>query len=81
MTTRSWLIGAFCALGLAAAASAQTTMKINVSAAQNSHHGVGIDVFAIVEQDMYPCPVDAPLPIARRTRNYLGSCGIPSVRF
>ena len=46
MTTRSWLIGAFCALGLAAAASAQTTMKINVSAAQNSHHGVGIDVFA-----------------------------------
>ncbi len=43
---------------------------------------LGIDVFAIVEQDMYPCEVDAPpLPIAKRTRNYLGSCGVPSVRF
>jgi len=42
---------------------------------------LGIDVFAIVEQDMYPCAVDAPLPVAQRTRNYLGSCGVPSVRF
>lgn len=42
---------------------------------------LGVDVFAIVEQDMYPCEFDAPLPIATRTRNYLGSCGIPSVRF
>ena len=42
---------------------------------------LGIDVFAIVEQDMYPCSVDAPLPIAQRTRKYLGSCGVPSVRF
>jgi inosose dehydratase len=42
---------------------------------------LGIDVFAIVEQDMYPCAIDAPLPIAQRTRNYLGSCGVPSVRF
>jgi inosose dehydratase len=42
---------------------------------------LGIDVFAIVEQDMYPCEVDAPLPIAQRTRSYLGSCGVPSVRF
>lgn len=40
-----------------------------------------IDVFAIVEQDMYPCAPDTPLPIAQRTRNYLGSCGIPAVRF
>ena len=29
---------------------------------------LGIDVFAIVEQDMYPCAVDAPLPIAQRTQ-------------
>ncbi|GAA1479988.1 sugar phosphate isomerase/epimerase [Gordonia sinesedis] len=43
--------------------------------------GLDIDVFAIVEQDMYPCSPDAPLPIAQRTRNYLGSCGIPAVRF
>jgi inosose dehydratase len=42
---------------------------------------LGIDVFAIVEQDMYPCAVDAPLPIAQRTRKYLGSCGIPAVKF
>jgi inosose dehydratase len=42
---------------------------------------LGVDVFAIVEQDMYPCAVDTPLPIARRTRSYLGSCGVPSVRF
>jgi inosose dehydratase len=30
---------------------------------------------------MYPCAVDAPLPIAQRTQKYLGSCGVPSVRF
>ena len=41
----------------------------------------GVDVFAIVEQDMYPCPVDQPLPIAQRTHTYLASCGGPSVRF
>ena len=27
-----------------------------------------VDLFAIVEQDMYPCPPDQPLPIAERTR-------------
>jgi inosose dehydratase len=42
---------------------------------------LGIDVFAIVEQDMYPCPPDTPLPIAQRTRRYLGSCGVRSIRF
>ncbi|MBX7449331.1 sugar phosphate isomerase/epimerase [Mycolicibacterium sp. 3033] len=42
---------------------------------------LGIDVFAIVEQDMYPCDVDAPLPIATRTRAYLASCGVPAVTF
>ncbi|MFF4008240.1 sugar phosphate isomerase/epimerase family protein [Streptomyces sp. NPDC001717] len=36
---------------------------------------LGVDLFAIVEQDMYPCPPDRPLPIARRTRDYLRSCG------
>ena len=41
----------------------------------------GIDVFAIVGQDMYPGEVHAPLPIAKRTRRYLGSCGVPSVKF
>lgn len=37
--------------------------------------GLGIDLFAIVEQDMYPCPPDQPLPIARRTRRLLRGCG------
>ncbi|MFE9794713.1 sugar phosphate isomerase/epimerase family protein [Streptomyces goshikiensis] len=36
---------------------------------------LGVDLFAIVEQDMYPCPPEKPLPIARRTRSYLRSCG------
>jgi inosose dehydratase len=42
---------------------------------------LGVDVFAIVEQDMYPCPPDVPLPIARRTRTYLGGCGARSIQF
>jgi inosose dehydratase len=37
--------------------------------------GLDADVFAIVEQDMYPCPPDVPLPIARRTLTYLLGCG------
>lgn len=32
--------------------------------------------FAIVEQDMYPCDFDKPLPIAKRTRQYLRDIGI-----
>jgi tripartite ATP-independent transporter DctP family solute receptor len=43
----SVLLGAsFLALGFMGVASAQTTMKISISVAQNSHQGVGIDVFA-----------------------------------
>ena len=34
------------------------------------------DLFAIVEQDMYPCEPDYPLPVATRTRTYLNSCGL-----
>jgi inosose dehydratase len=36
-----------------------------------NYHG-----FAIVEQDMYPAPFDQPLPIAKRTREYLLGLGI-----
>ncbi|WP_399090790.1 sugar phosphate isomerase/epimerase family protein [Streptomyces sp. BBFR2] len=36
---------------------------------------LGGPLFAIVEQDMYPCPPERPLPIARRTRRFLRSCG------
>ena len=32
--------------------------------------------YAIVEQDMYPTPFDKPLPIAKRTREYLREIGI-----
>ncbi|WP_185923625.1 sugar phosphate isomerase/epimerase family protein [Streptomyces sp. WAC05374] len=34
-----------------------------------------VDLFAIVEQDMYPCAPDKPFPIAARTRRFLRSCG------
>jgi inosose dehydratase len=37
---------------------------------------IDYDGYAIVEQDMYPAPPDKPLPIARRTRDYLLSIGI-----
>ncbi|MDT0483244.1 MULTISPECIES: sugar phosphate isomerase/epimerase family protein [Streptomyces] len=36
---------------------------------------LGVELFAIVEQDMYPCEPDKPLPIAVRTRKFLRSCG------
>lgn len=38
--------------------------------------GLDADLFAIVEQDLYPCPPDVPLPIATRTRQYLSECGL-----
>jgi len=41
--------------------------------------GLGVDLFTIVEQDMFPCRPDAPLPIAMRTRRFLGSCGLGPV--
>ena len=31
------------------------------------------DGLAIVEQDMYPAPFDKPMPIARRTRDFLSA--------
>ena len=34
-----------------------------------------VEIFAIVEQDMYPCEPDRPLPIATRTLTYLQGCG------
>ncbi|MEW5978664.1 MAG: sugar phosphate isomerase/epimerase [Acidobacteriota bacterium] len=32
--------------------------------------------FAVVEQDMFPAPFEKPLPIAKRTRDYLASIGL-----
>ncbi len=37
---------------------------------------IDYDGFAIVEQDMYPAPFDKPLPIAKRTRDYLREIGM-----
>lgn len=37
--------------------------------------GLDVEIFAIVEQDMYPCPPEQPLPIASRTLHYLQGCG------
>ncbi|MFI8822412.1 sugar phosphate isomerase/epimerase family protein [Streptomyces sp. NPDC053431] len=37
---------------------------------------LGVELFAIVEQDMYPCEPDRPYPIAVRTRDFLRSCGV-----
>ncbi len=37
--------------------------------------GLNRPIFGIVEQDMYPVDFDVPMPIAKRTRNYLLSCG------
>ena len=34
------------------------------------------ELFCIVEQDMYPCDPAKPLPIGRRTREYLAGCGL-----
>jgi inosose dehydratase len=39
--------------------------------AEQSYEG-----FGIVEQDMYPAPFDRPLPIARRTHDYLVGLGL-----
>jgi inosose dehydratase len=37
---------------------------------------IDYDSWATVEQDMYPAPLDKPLPIAKRTRAYLREIGI-----
>jgi inosose dehydratase len=38
--------------------------------------GLDVDLFTIVEQDMYPCDPEDPLPIARRTHDFLELCGL-----
>jgi inosose dehydratase len=38
------------------------------------------ELFCIVEQDMYPCEPDRPLPIAIRTREYFARCGLGAGR-
>ena len=38
------------------------------------------DLFCIVEQDMYPCDFERPLPIAIRTQQYFRTCGLGAGR-
>ncbi len=52
-----------------------------LSAVHELRQQSGRDIFAIVEQDLYPCDPAVPGPIARRTQKYLGSCGVAAVRF
>jgi sugar phosphate isomerase/epimerase len=40
--------------------------------------GLDAPLFVIVEQDLYPCAPEVPLPIAVRTRKFLGGCGLGS---
>ncbi len=46
MKLNKLIIGLSIAIGFVASAAAQTTMKISISATQNSHQGVAIDTFA-----------------------------------
>jgi tripartite ATP-independent transporter DctP family solute receptor len=46
MKTITFLAGLFISLGCAFSANAQTTMRISIATAQNSHQGVAIDTFA-----------------------------------
>jgi inosose dehydratase len=38
------------------------------------------ELYCIVEQDLYPCEPDRPLPIAKRTQEYLKACGLGAGR-
>ncbi|WP_328766931.1 TIM barrel protein [Streptomyces sp. NBC_00286] len=38
------------------------------------------ELFVIVEQDLYPCAPEVPLPIAVSTREYLADCGLAGTR-
>jgi inosose dehydratase len=42
--------------------------------------GLDIDLFAVVEQDLYPVEPHIPLPIGARTAGYLRGCGLGPVR-
>ena len=40
---------------------------------------LGLDVFAIVEHDLYPCDPDLPFGIAQRTHRHIRGCGLRSL--
>jgi inosose dehydratase len=45
--------------------------SVDMTAFRQVLDSVGYDGWAVVEQDMYPCPFDKPLPIAKRNRAFL----------
>jgi inosose dehydratase len=49
---------------------------VDFAAFRDALREVNYEGLAIVEQDMYPAPFDKPLPIAKRTRQYLRNIGI-----
>jgi inosose dehydratase len=49
---------------------------VDFSAFRDVLHEIDYDGYAIVEQDIYPAEFDKPLPIAKRTREYLRDVGI-----
>jgi inosose dehydratase len=38
------------------------------------------EIFAVIEQDLYPVEPDVPLPVAARTAGYFVACGLGPVR-
>ena len=42
---------------------------------------LGRDMDGIIEHDLYPCPPDLPLPIAKRTKAYLSTCSGATIEF
>jgi inosose dehydratase len=49
---------------------------VDFVALRDALSATGYDGFAVVEQDMFPAPFDAPLPIAERTLGYLREVGL-----
>ena len=43
--------------------------------------GLGRDIEGIIEHDLYPCPPELPLPIAKRTKAYLSTCSGATIEF
>jgi inosose dehydratase len=49
---------------------------VDFQALRSAIDEVGYEGYAIIEQDMYPTDFDRPLPIARRTQEYLSGLGL-----
>ena len=68
-------IGELSALALAGVMTEPPNGLPDLRAVIEAVEGLNRPIFGIVEQDMYPVAFDVPMPIAKRTRNYLLSCG------